>query len=212
MANVQHSSLTDADGLHEPKGISTALSNQVYLSNGSGSGNWRDVSRLPGTGWGQYSNSAYTGTTYLTITDSGVVLPFDTNFNVTQLPISLSGTTSPLMNLSTETLLFVSEGDMHSITLSFFIATSTGSPKFIDLILNTSTDGITYATKVAETTVGILKGSAGVVNQFVNVSSLFPVSANMATNGARITLKSETTTTADIKDISIISTRVHKAR
>ena len=35
-----HSALTDSDGIHEPKGISTASNNRVYVSNGSGSGAW----------------------------------------------------------------------------------------------------------------------------------------------------------------------------
>ncbi len=39
MANVNHSTLTDPY-LHEPKGVSTASSGQVYKANGSGSGTW----------------------------------------------------------------------------------------------------------------------------------------------------------------------------
>jgi hypothetical protein len=39
MANVTHASLTGAD-LHEPKGVSTAAANTVYLANGNGSGTW----------------------------------------------------------------------------------------------------------------------------------------------------------------------------
>ena len=35
-----HSALTDSDGIHEPKGISTASNKEVYVSNGSGSGSW----------------------------------------------------------------------------------------------------------------------------------------------------------------------------
>lgn len=35
-----HSALTDSDGIHEPKGISTASNNEVYVANGSGSGTW----------------------------------------------------------------------------------------------------------------------------------------------------------------------------
>ena len=41
MANVQHSALTTTD-LHEPKGASTASANQVYVSDGVGSGAWQD--------------------------------------------------------------------------------------------------------------------------------------------------------------------------
>ena len=40
MANVTHSSLTGAD-LHEPKGVATANSEDVYVANGSGSGAWK---------------------------------------------------------------------------------------------------------------------------------------------------------------------------
>lgn len=39
MANVQHSALTDPN-IHEPKGVSSASSGQVYVANGSGSGSW----------------------------------------------------------------------------------------------------------------------------------------------------------------------------
>lgn len=207
MPNVQHSSLTDPN-LHEPKGISTATSDQVYISNGSASGTWTNVNRTPGTGWGQYSNSVYVNTTYLAITSTATVLPFDTNANVTQLPITLDGSTSPLMDLSTETLLFVSAGDMHSITLSFVIATVASSPNYIDLTLYGSSDGLTpYTTKLGETTVPVLKSA----DQYMTQSSLFPVTANMAQYGARIKLKTDTGT-ANIKDINILTTRVHKAR
>ena len=39
MANVNHSTLTDPY-LHEPKGVATASSGDVYVANGSGSGSW----------------------------------------------------------------------------------------------------------------------------------------------------------------------------
>jgi hypothetical protein len=39
MANVNHSSLTDPY-LHEPKGVATAASGDIYIANGSGSGSW----------------------------------------------------------------------------------------------------------------------------------------------------------------------------
>jgi hypothetical protein len=42
MANVNHSSLTDPY-LHEPKGAASALSGDVYIANGSGSGAWRQA-------------------------------------------------------------------------------------------------------------------------------------------------------------------------
>lgn len=39
MADILHSDLTDPF-IHEPKGVSTAAANSVYLANGSGSGSW----------------------------------------------------------------------------------------------------------------------------------------------------------------------------
>ena len=44
MANINHSNLTDPY-LHEPKGVSTASDDKVYVSNGSGSGSWEDHRR-----------------------------------------------------------------------------------------------------------------------------------------------------------------------
>jgi len=39
MADVQHSALTDPN-LHEPKGVAAASAGRVYVSDGSGSGDW----------------------------------------------------------------------------------------------------------------------------------------------------------------------------
>jgi hypothetical protein len=39
---LQHKDITEAN-LHEPKGVSTAAANKVYLSNGTGSGTWTNV-------------------------------------------------------------------------------------------------------------------------------------------------------------------------
>ena len=44
MATIQHSLLTSTD-LHEPKGISTASSGEVYVADGTGSGSWTDLNQ-----------------------------------------------------------------------------------------------------------------------------------------------------------------------
>jgi len=36
---IQHNIITDPD-IHEPKGVASATSGKVYISNGSGSGTW----------------------------------------------------------------------------------------------------------------------------------------------------------------------------
>ena len=206
MANVQHSTLSDPN-LHEPKGASTAAANTAYLANGSGSGTWTAVNRLPGTGWGQYSNAFYVGTTALAVSTTEVLVPFDTNVNVTQLPISLTGTTSSLMNLATETLQFVSTGDLHSVTLTYTVYSVASNPASMDLKIYGSSDGTTYSTLLGETTVSLIKGAGQVITE----SSLFPVTANMVTHGARIYLRTNTGT-ANIINIGLITARVHKAR
>jgi hypothetical protein len=207
LANVQHSTLSDPN-LHEPKGASTAAANGVYLSNGSGSGAWTAVNRLPGTGWGQYTNATYVGTNALAVSTSDVLIPFDTAANVTQLPISLTGTTSALMNLSTETLQFVSVGDLHSLTITATIYSASGAPPNMDFMLYGSSDGTTYATLLGESTV-TLKGSPA--GQVITESALFPVTANMVSHGARI-YANATSGTINLINIGLITARVHKAR
>lgn len=44
MANVEHSALTGS-ALHEPKGVASANSGEVYVANGSGSGTWQPIHR-----------------------------------------------------------------------------------------------------------------------------------------------------------------------
>lgn len=45
MATVSHASLTGAD-LHEPKGIASANSGEVYVANGAGGGVWTNIKNL----------------------------------------------------------------------------------------------------------------------------------------------------------------------
>jgi hypothetical protein len=40
MADKQHGALSEADGLHEPKGVSTASADEVYVADGAASGTW----------------------------------------------------------------------------------------------------------------------------------------------------------------------------
>lgn len=48
MANVAHSSLTGANQ-HEPKGADTATADQIYVSDGAGSGTWTDKATVVGS-------------------------------------------------------------------------------------------------------------------------------------------------------------------
>lgn len=48
MANVQHNALTDPE-LHEPKGVASATSGQVYVADGAGSGDWDGADAIDAT-------------------------------------------------------------------------------------------------------------------------------------------------------------------
>lgn len=53
----EHSTITDPD-IHEPKGIAAAIANQVYLSNGAGSGTWSTLATLVQSNNVVYVNSS----------------------------------------------------------------------------------------------------------------------------------------------------------
>jgi len=76
MANVSHASLTGAQ-LHEPKGAAAAAQGEVYVANGSGSGNWTSISvsaftgmiadfvaPAPPTGWLELNGAIISTSTY----------------------------------------------------------------------------------------------------------------------------------------------------
>jgi len=67
---VQHSAITEAQGIHEPKGVSTASSGQVYIADGAGSGDWR---YLPHSHC--YYDAIGTGTTYTAPTAYTLINP-----------------------------------------------------------------------------------------------------------------------------------------
>lgn len=82
MANINHNVLTDPF-LHEPKGVSTATANQVYVSNGSASGAWTNLARAVRT----------TGAADQTITAAVLtILDFDTTeFNTGGYTVGTTG-------------------------------------------------------------------------------------------------------------------------
>lgn len=206
MANIQHKDIPDAER-HEPKGISSAAANTVYMSNGSATGAWTLVNRLPGTGWGKYTNATYVDTTTLEITTTPLLLPLPTTSDETQLPITLGGTTSSLFDTTNNKLLFVAAGDLHTVTLTFQVYSVSGSPALIDMLIYGSSDGTTYDTLLGETTVSLIKGAGQVITE----TALFPVSSDMVTHGAKIYLKTDSNT-ANIINIGLVTARVHKAR
>ena len=88
MANVNHSSLTDPY-LHEPKGVATAASGDIYIANGSGSGAWKkghshvDAYLAFDAATPAYAHSA---TTSFTVINPTLTTSSTNNFTVTNSP------------------------------------------------------------------------------------------------------------------------------
>ena len=72
MANVNHSALTDPY-LHEPKGASSASLNEVYVSDGAGSGSWKKIYLNGIEDYGDTGTSqALTSGTWVDLTNDGL--------------------------------------------------------------------------------------------------------------------------------------------
>jgi hypothetical protein len=73
MANVNHNTLTDPY-LHEPKGVASAASGEVYVANGAGSGAWTAKETLVGeTLAGYIDNISAVSTVYVPIPFAGTI-------------------------------------------------------------------------------------------------------------------------------------------
>jgi hypothetical protein len=80
---VAHASLTDPN-LHEPKGVATATSGQVYTASGAGSGTWTKPFKYVGV-----ASSYSTGAPYVHATTVGdtVLNPTVANLNVSSFTV-----------------------------------------------------------------------------------------------------------------------------
>ena len=104
MANVNHSTLSDPY-LHEPKGVATASSGDIYLANGSGSGAWRQAhSHVDAYLAFDATTPAYahSATTSFTVLDPTLSTSSADGFTVTNTPnarLTYTGTQSLSSNI-----------------------------------------------------------------------------------------------------------------
>lgn len=79
MADKLHGALTDADGIHEPKGIEGASSNEIYVADGAGSGSWTSKQAIVNPSFiCVYLDD--TQPTERTFTQTGTILPFTLDY------------------------------------------------------------------------------------------------------------------------------------
>lgn len=107
MADVAHATLTGAD-LHEPKGVATAASGTVYISDGAGSGSWGTVASslnfvgmvapfmtlTAPTGWLELNGAAVSRTTYADLWAAVTIQQTGTRSSGSAVITGLSSTTN----------------------------------------------------------------------------------------------------------------------
>ena len=121
MPTVQHNSLTTTD-LHEPKGASTATVDQVYISDGAGSGTW---TTWP-FGWGFYEHSG-SGQVFNTTPSLIQIDGAGSQSNSGSLPRAIRGS-SELWDTTNYNIIPIAEDDTYLIRLTVPIASKSGSP------------------------------------------------------------------------------------
>lgn len=181
---AEHSTLTDPN-LHEPKGISTASSNQVYIADGVGSGSWQ---YWP-LGWGNYKDGGAAQnftTTPATLSIDGAGASTEESY----LPPEIRGAGS-LWDTTTNHITPVAEGDSYELRLDLPITGTSGSPSELTLELDIQS-GSTYG------------GATVIVNKYISASKTAPytisvglpvfVGSTFFANGGKFWLTTDTGT------------------
>jgi hypothetical protein len=139
MANVNHSTLTDPY-LHEPKGVSTASSGQVYMANGSGSGTWTPKENLVELSLeGYIENISAASTVYVPVPFAGTVMKVVTvlegAIGSSDATITVSNAAAASMGTITVTHTGSAAGDVDTL------APSTNNTVAADSFITIATDG-----------------------------------------------------------------------
>jgi hypothetical protein len=100
--SIEHKNIPE-DGLHEPKGASTAASDRVYVSDGEGSGSW-----------GKVSSGVLQGTVSSSEAGLRVVTDGAGGFDTEPTPGSAFGTMNLTDNSATQTLTAATDSDLNT--------------------------------------------------------------------------------------------------
>lgn len=203
MADLEHSNIADPN-IHEPKGVAAASADEVYLSDGLGSGAWTNATRITGGGWCYYADSTYTGATELDIAATaspGTQITIDkvAANNETYAPLDMA---SPLWDAATNKIVPIALGDSYDIQLDFTIS-STAVAAY--LVFELDTGGGTPNTTI-ERTIYFPKG----VGSKVSISFSAFCLADFIANGGKLRLYKDAGT-VKIQDIDIFIKRDFKA-
>jgi len=121
---INHNSLTDPE-LHEPKGISTALAGQIYVADGSGSGDWVENSRIFGgyltfSTSSPYAHSVTTSDTVLNPTFTSSVNNGFTGLSSPNARVRYDGTETINASLNGSFSIQQSSGSLRQVQMTFY--------------------------------------------------------------------------------------------
>ena len=190
---IEHNSI-GAGEIHEPKGAATALTGQVYVADGAGSGAWSGQAPQP-HGWIYYKDGA-----------AGQV------FNTTASKISIDGATSildayaptgvsVLWDTTGDKLVPASLGDSYTVRLDLPVTAKSGTPGKITVEYDIG--GLATPSIVVASTELVVDGTPPYSLSFT--TSLFSLATFLA-NGMQIFLEVDTGT-IDITEPAIFITR-----
>jgi hypothetical protein len=163
MANVNHSTLTDPY-LHEPKGVASASSGDVYISNGSGSGVWTQSHRHVG---GHITFSTGSPYAHSTTTSDTVLNP---TFNLIDNN-GFTGLASPNARIRYDG----SESISTAITFTASIQQSSGGDKQVELVIYKNGVALSGSRVVATAATGAWNQLTSAFNTTLNTNDYVEV-------------------------------------
>lgn len=117
---TQHSVITDPQ-IHEPKGMSTAAVDTVYVADGAGSGSFQSVSDFSGNGWSTFEDDG--GTLTVSTTASLGTLVTNTTLGAgTDETHAPADATSSWWDSSANKFKPTNAGDVYTLEICFEIA------------------------------------------------------------------------------------------
>ena len=180
---VNHKDIT-GDQLHEPKGIETASSGEVYIADGVGSGSWASPSTaVPDVkqGWGSYKDTGaaqtFTTTPSILTNNKGTVIE-------TYLPPEILGSDTLW---SADKMRAIGVGDTYDIRLDLPITSKTASPTKIIVTLDIG-GGLTITNPIVVEEISITGATPYTVSTTISLYSL----ATFVGNGMSVFLATDT--------------------
>lgn len=210
---VEHVDIPDGER-HEPKGISSAASGEVYVSLGTGSGRWQNLNASKvnisdgagyygsGTvegalaelktkeagGWGLYKDDGAASPIVSSTASKLSINGLGTETEESKLPLSIRGS-GTLWDAVAYKITPIVEGDVYTVRLKIPVTAETGSPTLLHVQLDV---GETAApTEVVDS---FFLPILAVAPYTLATDITFPVTTDFITNGGQIFLSTDTGT------------------